>query len=411
MKFPIEIFKEEKNKEKLIEVLKFNLCNNCLGRAFGMLGHGLSNYERGEILRKFASELIKKEFKEPKVCEICNNFFKEKIDSLVHQIVKKVEKIEFDTFLIGTILSDELAKNEEKLFENIGIEFVESIKSEINREVGKRVEKILRKKFDTKSPDLTLLIDLDTDNIKLQIRSLYVYGEYKKLVRGIPQSKWICGNCKGKGCVECEGRGKLYTTSVQEEIEKPLIKKTKAKKSAFHGSGREDIDVRNLGWRPFVIELIKPIKRKINLEKIQREINKSKKVKVRKLKLVDKYVIRKIKNERWDKTYLIVATFEKDIDRKKLKLLKNLMLEPISQKTPLRVLHRRPDKIRKRKVKSLSYKILSKKRLQLKIRAESGLYVKELITGDEGRTKPSVAEILDNKVKNLTMDVIKIHVK
>ncbi|MEM7821832.1 MAG: tRNA pseudouridine(54/55) synthase Pus10, partial [Candidatus Aenigmatarchaeota archaeon] len=257
----------------------------------------------------------------------------------------------------------------------------------------------------------TVIVDLNTDKIKTEIRSLYIFGKYKKLVRGIPQAKWVCLKCHGKGCINCKGEGKLYPTSVQEIIEKPLLKAAKSKKSRFSAHGREDIDARCLDYRPFVIELLKPVKRKINLKKIEKEINKSKKVKVKGLKFVDREMIRKLKSLRMDKTYLAVVEFEKDIDKKKLKELKNLVREPILQKTPLRVVHRRADKFRKRLVKEISWKLLSRKKLQLKIRGETGLYIKELITGDEGRTRPNVTELLENKVKKISLDVIKIHTK
>ncbi|MEK6910102.1 MAG: hypothetical protein AABW61_03445 [Candidatus Aenigmatarchaeota archaeon] len=35
--------------------------------------------------------------------------------------------------------------------------------------------------------------------------------------------------------------------------------------------------------------------------------------------------------------------------------------------------------------------------------------MKELITGDEGRTQPNVSGLINNKVKKLSLDVIKIH--
>jgi tRNA pseudouridine synthase 10 len=421
-------------KEKIEKVLSSGyICDNCLGRILaGQLLSGFDNKRRGRVIRLFTAMLLdsgeklkvdlsnfygikfrnlKIKIEKPKSCKICKNFFQERIDEIVKRIIKKIDNIEFDTFLVGSISEDEMIREEEKIFERIGIEFAEIIKSEINREVGKKIEKITKKKFSPKNPDLTIIINLNTNSIRLQIKSIYIYGEYQKLVRGIPQSKWICGRCGGKGCINCKGRGKLYPTSVQEIIEKPLLMLSKAKKSAFHGAGREDIDARTLDYRPFVIELKKPKKRMLKLRKIQEIINKSRKVKVRKLRFVERYVIRKIKNERWDKTYLALVKFEKNIDEKKLKMLKVLTEEPILQKTPLRVLHRRSDKVRKRRVKKISWKILNRKTLQLKIRAESGLYIKELITGDEGRTKPNISEILGNKVKKISLDVIKIHNK
>lgn len=420
--------------ENIVETLKNQfVCDNCLGRLCGNLLSGLSNKERGKILRHYIAFLmdsgekidvdlsnfygikfrnVKLEIKKPESCSICKNFFPEKIDEMAKNIVKKLKGIEFSTFIIGSIPTDEMLKSEEKIFETVGTEFVESIKSEINRELGKRIEKLTKKKFDLKNPDVAILVDLNTHTIRTQIRSLYVFGGYQKLVRGIPQSKWVCRKCGGKGCTYCKGEGKLYKTSVQEIIEKPLLKATKAKKSAFHAHGREDIDARCLDYRPFVIELIQPIKRKVDLKKIAIDINRSKKVKVSGLKIITdaKQIIRKIKTEKWDKTYYAEVDFTKMIDKRKLKLLKKLTKEPILQKTPLRIVHRRADKFRRRQVKKISYKAIGKK-LQLKVRAESGLYIKELITGDQGRTKPSVSEILDNVPKRISLDVLKIHSK
>ncbi|MEM5843675.1 MAG: tRNA pseudouridine(54/55) synthase Pus10 [Candidatus Aenigmatarchaeota archaeon] len=419
-----------KIEEIALKVLKnYTLCDNCLGRIFGQVLTGLTNKERGKIIRYFIAFLLdsgekievkpsnfyKIEFRnislkveKPERCSLCRNIF-EKKEKIAEKIAEKLKGIEFETFVIGSKIPDEILKVEEKIWEEVGIEFVESIKSEINREIGKEVARITKKKFEPKNPDITVLIDLEKGRIKIEIRSLFVFGGYKKLVRNIPQSKWVCSRCKGKGCKYCKGKGKLYPTSVQEIIEKPLLKATRGKRSFMHATGREDIDARCLDYRPFIIEIENPLRRNINLKKIEKEINKSKKVKVKGLRMTEKEFIKILKSARLDKTYLAEVEFEKNVEKSKLKELKILEKEPILQKTPLRVLHRRADKFRKRKVKSISYKLLGKKKLLLKIKAEAGLYIKELITGDEGRTKPNVQEILGNKVKKIKLDVIKIH--
>jgi tRNA pseudouridine synthase 10 len=421
-----------KVEEKAIEILKQPVCDSCLGRQFGNLLSGFSNEQRGKIIRQYIAFLIdsgekidvdlsnfygikfrnvKIKPEKPKECKLCKNFFFEQIDSVAEKIIEKLKGTEFKTFLIGSVVPDDLLKTEESMWSKTGIDFVEPIKSEINRELGKRIEKLTKKLFDSKNPDVTILFDLNSGKIRADIRSLFVYGRYQKLVRGIPQAKWVCLRCNGKGCTYCKGVGKLYKTSVQEIIEKPLLEAVKGKKSKISASGREDVDARCLGWRPFVIELIKPVKRKVDLKKIEKQINKSKKVKVKGLKLVTRDLILNIKTERIDKTYSAVVDFKKKIEKSKLKELKKLTKEPILQKTPLRVVHRRADKFRKRAVKAISWRLLNKKRIEFKIRSESGLYIKELINGDEGRTKPNISELLNNKVKKISLDVIKIHYK
>ncbi len=414
--------------KKLENLLKsYYLCDHCLGRLFAQLLTGLTNEERGRIIRNFLAMLyeagkikilkenlygvnLRKKVKiEKPVCFICKNFFEEKLDKVIERVLKVAKEYEFNTFLIGCKPTEEMLANEEKIWEIFGAEYAESIRSEINREIGKRLEKILEKKVDKKRPDITFIINLKNLAIQKNIKSLFVFGGYKKLVRGIPQAKWYCPKCKGKGCVYCKGKGKLYPTSVQEIIEKPLIKATKARKTRFHAEGREDIDAKCLDYRPFIIELVKPKKRKIDLKKIEREINKSKKVKVKGLKFVEKGLIKFLKNQKSEKTYEAIVTFRKKVDEEKLKKLKILEKIPIKQRTPLRVLHRRADKLRIKRVRKISWKVLSKRKVIFKIRCEAGTYVKELINGDRGRTLPSISEIIGNEPIKIELDVIKIH--
>ena len=400
-------------KEKAIEVLKGNyVCDRCLGRCFGQLLSGFSNEERGKTLRQYVAMLIdsgenidvdssnlyginfhnkKIETKKPHKCAICSDLFKE-VKKKTKLMIKKMKKYEYKTFLVGCKLTPELIKKEQDLWDKVDIEWCESIKNEINRELGIEIEKITGKTMDRKSPDITVMFDLNKNNVKLYVRSVYIYGKYQKLARGMPQTKW---------------KKKIFRTSVQEIIEKPFLKQTKAKNTSFHGSGREDIDVRCLGWRPFVLELITPIKRKIDLKKVKSELNKSKKVKVKDLKIVGKEVVRGVKFADYDKTYRAIVVFEKPVENiKKLNELKEAI---ITQKTPIRVLKRRADKIRKRRLKDIKYNSLSKNKIELVVKTQSGLYVKELITGDDGRTEPSVSDLLNNKVKKIELDVIKIH--
>jgi len=402
-------------KEKIIEILKKGyICDNCLGRQFAQLLSGLDNEERGKVLRYFIAMSLdsgedidvdnsnffginfhnkKIKMSKPKRCYVCSDLFKE-LKKKVKLIIKELKKYEYKTFLIGCKLTPELYEREQELWNRLGIEWCESIKSSINRELGKEVEKITGREMNRKMPDITIEFDLNNDKVKLNVRSIYVLGKYQKLTRDMPQTKW---------------KKKIFKTSVQEIIEKPLLKQTASKNTSFHGSGREDINVRCLGWRPFVIEIINPIKRKIDLKQVLREVNKSKKVKIKKLKIVDKNVVREIKFADYDKTYRAIVEFERSVlSLKKVDELKNTI---ISQKTPIRVLKRRSDKMRRRKVKDMKYKLLNKKKVEFEIRTQSGLYVKELISGDEGRTEPSISSLLDNKVKKIELDVIKIHDK
>jgi tRNA pseudouridine synthase 10 len=400
-------------KEKTIEMMKEGfICDRCLGRGFSQLLSGLTNEERGRIIRNYVAmsidsgekidfddsnfygmkfHLKKLKPKKPRKCYVCSDIFSE-LKKKVKLIVKKLKKYEYDTFLVGCKLTPGLIEREQDLWNKVGIEWCESIKTEINRGFGKEIERITRKVMNRKLPDITILLDLNTGEVEMNVRSIYVYGKYQKLVRGIPQTKW---------------KRKIFRTSVQEVIEKPFLKQTESEKSSFHGAGREDVNVRCLGWRPFVIELVNPKRRKLGLKKARESINKSKKVKVKNLKIVEKNIIRKIKFAEYDKTYRAIVEFENPVENlERLRKLKGIM---IKQKTPIRVLRRRSNRIRRRMVKDIKFKLLRKNKVELKITTQSGLYVKELINGDGDRTEPNVSGLINNKVKKIELDVIKIY--
>jgi len=285
----ISAFKKPEILKLARNVIKRDVCNNCLGRQFAMISTGLSNKRRGEIIRKLLGS------KEPKHCTICNDIFK-KLDAYAERALKKLKPYEIKTFLVGCRVSVDTIKNEESLWEDIGIEYCESIKSELNRELGKIIEKKTDYKFKRDKQDVIIIFDFQNDSISIMLSPLFIVGRYKKLVRNISQSKW-----------------KKYKDSVESVIAKPLIKATKGKETSFHGAGREDVDAKCLDWRPFVIEIEEPKKRSINLKKIEREINKSKKVLVSNLRFGTKDDVRKIKSMRTDKTYRVIVRFEKPL--------------------------------------------------------------------------------------------------
>ncbi len=397
--------------DKFTKLFDKPVCDNCAGRQVAQLLTGFSNDLRGKMLRhliairldsgekleldmsnfsdfKFRNKEVKT--KKHEKCYYCGDFF-QSIDRTVDRILKNVDDIEFNTFLVGTKISKKMLDREEELWEKVGINYCEPIRAEINREVGKKLERALKKKADLKKPEVTILINFENDKIEVTINPVFIFGYYQKIKRGIPQSRW--------------GTPGKYKTSVQEEIGKPFLKFCRDHK--FHGAGREDIDALCLAQRPFVLELTQSKKRKFNIKNMMREVNKSKKVKVKGLKICDMDTVRKVKSLRSDKTYRALVKLNKPIKRKDLIILKKLKGD-IKQRTPKRVKHRRADLTRKRRVKSVKIKFKNSKSFELIVEGTAGLYIKELISGDNGRTKPSVSELLNRKAVCKELDVIKI---
>jgi len=80
----------------------------------------------------------------------------------------------------------------------------------------------------------------------------------------------------------------------------------------------------------------------------------------------------------------------------------------IEQRTPQRVSHRRADKIRERKVLDIEAVGEGKDGFVIEVTGEAGLYIKELISGDSGRTRPSLAGVLNRPARVTELDVIAV---
>jgi len=402
---------ENKNKQILLQAQKvldnYKICDRCLGRLFRKIDGKTNNIERGEYLRK----KIKKEKTDSKNCVYCKDLFSE-LNNFFDLIYNTLTKYEFDTFLIGTKIDEDITEIENEIKQISNFEYSESIKSEMNRELGLMLEPKLGKEVDFEKPTIMVILDTQFDVVNLQIKSLFIYGRYKKFSREIPQTKWYCKICRGRGCKKCNYTGKLYEKSVEELISKKFLEITNAKDEAFHGAGREDIDVRMLGnGRPFILELKDPIKRNIDLPEIQNEINKEYNdfIEISDIRFSKRDEIARIKQARFKKTYKVVLECTKPINIEKLKkAIQSLQGTTIKQKTPLRVAHRRADLIREKKIYSCEIESLDCSIATLKLETESGTYIKELISGDNNRTNPNLSKILENPCEVKELDVIEI---
>jgi tRNA pseudouridine synthase 10 len=202
----------------------------------------------------------------------------------------------------------------------------------------------------------------------------------------------------------------MYQESVDELIKPHLMKAAKCKDTKFHGAGREDIDALMLGeGRPFVVEAVKPHVRKLDLVGLTSEINRKSagKIEVQGLRSVEREAVEQLKSMKADKMYRI--RIQHSTTEEKLKSSLNIISGSlIKQRTPSRVLHRRADLERARKVHSAELESYRENDATLLIYCEGGLYVKELVSGDNGRTVPSISSLIGNKAKVIELEVIKV---
>jgi len=330
-------------------------------------------------------------------------------EASVRNYVKRIESIarnyEFASFTVGTLLKLDLPQDQ-----------VADVKRNLNRRVALGVYEILPDREPmTEKSDVAFLLHYPGRWVDVIPSPLYIYGRYLKHARDLPHARWLCMKCRGKGCNKCDGKGKVFESSVEEIIAEPLLEAFGAEASKMHATGRQDVDVRMLGGgRPFAVELVRPRKRTADLALLQEKINRSSRaVAVRELRTASREIVRKLDTARADKTYRATVAAARPVNAAALAKLEQLSGTIIHQRTPQRVAHRRADKVRDRGIRDLSARptadSVTSDTFELEMRAESGTYVKEMISGDDGRTRPSVAEVLGMKCVCRELDVIDVH--
>jgi tRNA pseudouridine synthase 10 len=388
------------------------ICDHCLGRFFGKRSHGLSNAERGHGLRIAYAIHANTPFRAHEgSCWICHDLFTG-IGVWAGRVAEALSGIEHATFLVGTRVPPLMAESEELVWSDLGLPGPEPLKSEVNREVGKAVSAITGKEADLAHPDVVAILDLSAGTVEVEITPLFFRGRYRKLERGIPQTRWPCRVCHGAGCERCGFTGKMYADSVEELIGRTAAEVFLAADAVLHGAGREDIDARMLGaGRPFVMELVAPRKRGVDLSSVEQAVNQAAagRVGIR----IDGWSTRKevetLKSEKAHKKYRISVEVEGGIARNELEeALDRLRGALIAQQTPARVVHRRADRIRERRVVDARVAGQEDDRFFLDVVGEAGLYVKELVSGDGGRTRPSLAGLLGRPARVIQLDVLEV---
>jgi tRNA pseudouridine synthase 10 len=387
-------------------------CDHCLGRFFGKRSHGLSNDERGRGLKIAQAILENRPYnKFTGTCWVCGNFFDD-IPLWAGRVVEAVRDLEFSTFLIGCRVPPLIAENEEMVWSDLSLAEPEPFKSEVNREVGKAVSALTGKTVDFKKPEIVAILDISAGAIEVLVNSVFFYGRYQKFERGIPQTHWDCRACRGAGCEKCNFTGAQYLDSVEELIGRPVIALFDAQNAVLHGAGREDIDARMIGTgRPFILEVVEPRKRSIDLAIVEEEINRTAggRVSVAIKRWSERAEVETLKSNKAHKKYRILVEVEGALSADEFrKAVKTLQGVTIQQRTPERVAHRRADKVRERTVLDIEYAGEQDGKFIVEVLGEAGLYIKELVSGDGGRTRPSLAEILERAAHVTSLDVVQV---
>ena len=436
----------EKVLRKASQILsRHPLCDYCIGRQFAAVGHGLSNQERGRAIKamllmeahlkgveesredltalarsgyKPASETLERigvELPEPQQCSICGGVLsKQRFRRLAEKIIEELNGYEFSNFVVGARVPAEVREREDRLRAEFEIETGEDIKGDITREIGRIIRQRFNAEVEYQTPQIVILVDLFNEDYTLQVNPVFIKGYYRKLQKYIPQTVWYCRHCWGKGCEHCNYTGREYPESVSEIVGEPALEMFEALEYKFHGAGREDVDARVVGTgRPFILELKHPRKRFIDLGELEKRINEhgKGKVEVSGLSYSSRRELRFLKSLSpiASKTYEAIVEFDGEVSEEDLRRMEERFRDiVIEQRTPTRVLRRRADKVRRKKLYYVKAEKLGANKVRFIMKTQGGRYVKELIDGDMGRTQPNISEALGRRPLKIDLTVLEV---
>jgi tRNA pseudouridine synthase 10 len=220
----------------------------------------------------------------------------------------------------------------------------------------------------------------------------------------------------GEICDYCHGTDQYYQISIEDYICPPILDATQGIRAIFHAAGREDYDTRCLGkGRPFIVEIVSPLFPNIDLDHITNQINfnANKHVIITPLEWTTGEQIAPLKaNTEFDqKRYHSLISWNTPLTREKFQPIELLIHQTftnlsINQHTPTRILSRKTDKMRKKQIYSVSGTYQDPLHGLFIIIAQGGTYIKELISGDQGRTLPSLADFFSMPTICVELDVI-----
>ncbi len=414
---------------KSFEILrKYPLCNRCLGRLFARYGLGMSNIVRGKAIKvlllmelhrlisndvenlnllnevglniNIMSQLINKYLGnvQSRKCYICLDKLEDIIVELINKVINELSRFKVKTFVISVLKNSEMEKKELEIISEFKLDSWESIRREIKRELGKKVKTLLGLEPEFKHPDVVVMVDLDRLDVKTVITPKYILCRYLKLGRNISQVKWFTSDGVRK-----------YPLAIEDVVE-PLKNLFNAEDIKLHAAGREDVDARMLGnGRQLIVELKNAKNKVVSEDEVLKVLSNTGLILILFDKFVESGYVREIKLKNMLKVYRLLILSEKPLTTDLLRFLeREFTNKVINQRTPTRVLRRKKDIVRLRRVYSVKSRLVNEYLFEVLVKCDGGLYVKELVHGDRGRTSPSFSELLGCDLKVLELDVIDI---
>ena len=365
---------------------KYDLCDQCLGRLFSKQLRLSSNKLLGKKLHKNSTFQSK--------CYVCKNLFCN-LDHFLKLMLDSSSNYTFKTYGIGIMIKPSIVDRDDYLRSQYQLKGIDSVKSDITKELIKLFTKKTHKIMDPFDPEITFTVNLKDESCQLRSKSITVFGRYVKSKRGYSQKQKSCDNCSGKGCRICDFHGISEFESIEGIISKLIFKKFGGTTAKFTWIGGEDKSSLVLGsGRPFFAKIKNPSKRKSKLS--DEDFNS---VSLFNLKLVHESPKKSLTFH--SKIKIKIST-KLQINSKNLKKLKDLTTYPIT-------VYEKSGQRYEKKIFDLTYKKNSSNVFTVIISAEGGFPIKRFVIGDD--ILPNISSVLDTACMVQEFDFLDIIVK
>ena len=369
------------------EILKkHELCEHCLGRLFSKQLRLSSN--------KLLGKKLKNNMDSSQKCYICKNLF-EYLHYFLKLMLDASSDYSYTSFSVGSMIKPSIVDRDDYIRSKYKLKGIDSIKTDITRELGKSFSRKTKKILDHMDSEVTFTVNFKDESCNLRSKSVTIFGRYVKTLRGISQKQKSCENCLGKGCRICNFHGISDFHSVEGIISKFLFEKLGGTTAKFTWIGGEDKSSLVLGaGRPFFIKIQNPLKRNLKLTTANFDA-----LKITNLKTVSESPKNPLK---FHSSIKIKILADSEINPKCLKKLKDLTKYPV-------VVYEKSGKRSEKKILTVKYKYNSDDVFTLFIKAEGGLPVKRFVSGDD--VSPGISQILNVSCKCQEFDFFDIEIQ
>ena len=366
-------------------IKKYGLCDHCMGRLFSKQLGLSSNKLLGKKLNKTQHSSVK--------CYICKNLF-DNLKRFLKLMVEASSNYSYSSFSVGAMIKPSIVDRDDQIRSQYKLRGIDSIKTDITKELGRSFSKKTQKLVDHLDPEITFTLNLKDELCQLRSKSVTFSGRYVKTLRGLPQKQKSCDNCFGKGCRTCNFHGISEFDSVEGLISKFLFAKIGGTLAKFTWIGGEDKSSLVLGTgRPFFVKIQNPSKRHLRLSNIDLDS-----LKIHHLNLVHGSPKKPVK---FNSSLSVRISTESEINTEDLKKLKDIPNNPV-------VVYDHSGKRSEKKIFDVRYEKNSKNMFTLVMKAEGGLPIKKLVSGDD--VVPGISKILDVQCTCQEFDFLDIEV-